>query len=475
MCNDEIILIVPPSPTIMARMLTQWISASSPLGIGYITSMLRKEHFNVTPLNLYLGLESMDPLERLIKEKKPKIVGFSTMTENFLNGIRLARFIKKIHPSTTIIFGGPHVSVLIEETLSDNDVIDIIVRGEGEFTMLELARYFLRDEGSLDDINGIAYRSNGRLSHTARRPLLKNLDVLPFPDRDIHDLDGLLNPRQMLDAKKVFITSRGCPGSCKFCAAAALAGGKYRMRSVDNIAEEIEDFKRKYGPLNYVFLGDDTVSADVSRLLKLCNLLKKEGVLWSGESRVDAMTKDLALALKESGCVGLQFGVESGSQSLLDGMGKNITLEQILQAVKWCVEAKIAVMCSMMIGLPEDTEESIKQTVEFGEMLQKEYRAAVVMSCTVAYPGTYYFRHAEELGLNISTRNYDQFSTVLPIMDTPNLTRWQIRNLYFEAYKRLNATLSPECREWFYALGRKFYGLRAEIPEDIRQQTGKEV
>jgi anaerobic magnesium-protoporphyrin IX monomethyl ester cyclase len=455
--REEIFLIVPPSPTLYARILTPWISASSPLGIGYITAMLQKDGFNVLPLNLYLGLEDLKMFEALIIQKKPTIIGFSTMTENFQNGIRLAKIIRDVNPDTIIIFGGPHVSVLVEETLYNNDCVDIIVRGEGEYTMVELANYFIRNRGALDDIKGIAYKSHGTIVRTAVRPLIKDLDVLPFPYRDITDIDGLLTKEKIFAANKVFITSRGCPGRCKFCAAAALAGGKYRMRSIENIAYEISEAKHTYKDLNYIFFGDDTISADLSRLLKLCKFLKKENVLWSAESRVDAMTEDLAAALVNSGCVGVQFGIESGSQELLDRMGKNITLDQIHQALKWTSRAGLGVVCSMMIGLPDDTIETINQTLDFAEKLQKEYnKVAVVLACTVAYPGTYYFKHAKDLGLFISTRNYDSYSTVMPIMDTPYLTRWQIRNAYFEAYRRLARSMSEECRQWFRSVANRF-------------------
>jgi len=328
--------------------------------------------------------------------------------------------------------------------------VDIVVRGEGEYTMLELANYFIRGIGSLGEIRGIAYKSNGRINRTAVRPIIEDLDKLPFPERDIPDLEGILNPRE---GKNVIITSRGCPGKCKFCAASALAGGKYRMRSVDNIADEIADFKRNYKDLENIFFGDDTISADVSRLLDLCKMLKTEDVTWSAESRVDAMTKELAATLKNSGCLGIQFGVESGSQKLLDSMGKNITLEQIIHAVKCAVGAGLGVICSMMIGLPEDTEETIEQTLDFAERLQTEYKAGVVLASTVPYPGTYYFRHADDLNLRISTRNYDQYTTIMPIMDTPHLTRWQIRNLYFKAYQRLNRSLPDAYKNLFITHG----------------------
>lgn len=448
--KSEIILFIPPSPLIYPRMLCKWLSHTSPLGIGYISSILKKEGFQVSCFNLYTGLRKLKSFECIIRENRPKLIGFSTMTENYNNGILLAKVAKNICSNSTIIFGGSHVTFMDKEVLCNNDCVDIIVRGEGELTMLELSNYFVQGKGTLENIKGISYRVNGEIVRTEARPLIKDLDKLPFPDRDISDLDGVLSS---YEARNSIITSRGCSGRCKFCAASALAGGKYRMRSVDNVVSEIEDLAKK-GYKNISF-ADDTISVDISRFLKLCNIIKNYLNNWSCECRVDAMTKEVARTLANSGCKGLQFGVESGSQELLDRMGKNITIKQIKQAVKWCIEAGLDVICSLMVGIPEDTMETIKQTIDFAEMLEKEYGAAVIMACTVPYPGTYYFNHAKDLGVFISTRNYNLYSTSNAIMDTPHLTRWQIRNVYYEAIIQLFKSMPEKYKELFGNMSRQ--------------------
>jgi radical SAM superfamily enzyme YgiQ (UPF0313 family) len=256
------------------------------------------------------------------------------------------------------------------------------------------------------------------------------------------------------------ITSRGCPGRCKFCAAAALSGGRYRMRSVDNIVGELTNLKHRGTHL--VFFADDTIVADIPRLLKLGSLTKKLGILWAAEFRVDAMTKDIAKTLKDSGCQSLQFGVESGSQELLDQMGKDITLQQIEQAVKWATDAELNVVCSMMMGLPEDTITTIKQTIDFGIRLQKTYKATVLLGCFVPLPGTYYYNHANKLGISIMTKKYNQYFTLNPIIDTPHLTRWQIRNLYFDAQSQLLQSLPVNHKNLLRDIAK--YGFKNDLP-----------
>lgn len=458
--KNDVLLIQPPSPLVYPRMFVQFLGSQDPLGIGYMASLLRSEGFLVDCLNLYLGIKELKALEHVITQTKPKIVGFSTMTENFKNGLKLAKFVKKIRPDTIIVFGGPHVTFMYKETLANNGFVDIVVRREGEYTMLELANYFVRNKGSLDDIRGIAYKSNGKIIRTAVRPVIADLDKLPFPTRNIYDLDGILTQDIV---RRMIITSRGCPGRCKFCAASALSGGRYRMRSVDNIADEVIELQRE--GVQAIFFGDDTVSADVPRLLRLCDILKDIGVKWTGECRVDAMTKDLAKTMANSGCLGLQFGVESGSQELLDKMGKNITLQQVKQAITWALEAKIMVICSLMIGMPEDTLETMEQTIDFAITLQKEFGLGVIMASNVPYPGTYYYSHAKDLGISISTENWDLYQTINPIMDTPYLTRWQIRNAYFEATPRLFKSLPPKYRKMLssvsiHSLAKEGYDLK---------------
>jgi anaerobic magnesium-protoporphyrin IX monomethyl ester cyclase len=446
--KNDVLLIVPPSPLVYPRMFVQSMGGQDPLGIGYIASLLQTQGFQVDCLNLYLGFKNLAALEHRIKTTKPKVIGLSTMTENYQNGIFLARFIKKIHPSAIVVFGGPHVTFMYKEALS-NTCVDIVVKREGEYTMLELANYFVRGKGALNDIRGIVYKSNGNIIRTAVRPIIEDLDNLPFPIRNIPDLDGILSPQ---DVRQAVITSRGCPGKCKFCGAAALSGGRYRMRSVNNIANELTDLKRKGARI--VSFGDDTMSADLNRLLNLCNIMKDLRLKWSGECRVDAMTEDLAKTLVNSGCLGLQFGVESGSQELLDHMRKDITLQQVERSVEWATKAGLFVVCSLMIGLPEDTLETMEQTIDFAEKLQKNYDVGAVLACTTPYPGTYYYNHSKDMGISLSTTNYDLWSTINPIMDMPHLTRWQIRNAYFHALPRLFQSLSSKYRKVFseYAL-----------------------
>ncbi|OQX54765.1 MAG: hypothetical protein B5M53_05495 [Candidatus Cloacimonas sp. 4484_209] len=426
----DCLFIVPPSPVPAGSQLLRHLLTLSPLGIGYLISILRQHGFTAEGLNLYTGLSDISKLILYFSKVKPKIIGFSTMTENFLNGIELAKLCKKVLPNSIIIFGGPHVSFLDEETLKTG-AVDCVVRGEGEITIVELCNCLLKNSSSLYEIPGISFLSNSHIQRTPRRHFITNLSDLPFPERNIKDLDGNI-PEW---GRGVLVTSRGCPNKCKFCAAAGMSGGHYRLTSVERIMEEIAYLEqsgviKKNIPLLF---ADNTVTGDTNRLLEFCNVLKNKYIKWSAESRVDIITPVIVDAMKEAHCVGLQFGVESGSQEVLEYAQKNITLKQVESAVKLTARANIPVICSFMIGLPWDTCESIKVTLDFALKLEEKYNVGILMGATVPYPGTYIHHHCDKLKVKIITKNYNLYHNLNPIMDTSTLTHEQIREFLYDA------------------------------------------
>ncbi|MEO0271418.1 MAG: radical SAM protein [candidate division WOR-3 bacterium] len=438
----NIFLVCPPTPYPLLSHIFYTTSIIPPLGIGYLSSYLNKMiGIKALLLNLYPGLKNKNTFLNLIKEHKPKIIGFSVMTETFKNGVRLAKIVKDNFPGIITIFGGPHVTFTDIETLENYPFIDIIVRGEGENTFLELTEKILSGRRDFSDIKGITFRLEDKIIRNKGREFIRDLDKLPFPDRDIIDIDGyfsVVKPVQMV------ITSRGCPGACRFCAATAMSGGIFRLRSIDNVMEEILEITYRKDEKN-IFFGDDTITANLDRFLKLIKELKKHNIKWNAESRVDIITRELCKEMKESGCIALQFGVESGSQEILDRMNKRITLNQIENAVKWAREFGIKVVCSMMMGIPGDTPETIKETIKFAAKLQSKYGAYVVLGCTVPYPGTYISRYPAKVGIKkVNENDYDFYNTDNPIMDLDYTSASEIRKYFYDASKIIINTISKE-------------------------------
>lgn len=415
-----------------------------PLGLTYIGSVLLKNEFTVEAIDTNLEIHGVSYLKKTLEQKHPTIVGISTATENYSNLVRIAKICKQADPTITVVAGGPHVTFTAEETLRSEE-IDIVVRGEGEYAMLEIAENVCHGRKSLADILGISYRKGQKILHNPPRPPIKNLNELPFPARHLF-------PRDHYPNVACVSSSRGCPGKCIFCAAGALAGGRYRVRTAKNVIEELILLEKD--GYNFVFFVDDTFTVYKARLKKICELIKKYrlDLKWACESRVDSASPALSKKMAKAGCIAIQYGVESGSQKVLSGIRKNISIKQILNALSWATEAGIGVACSMVIGLPMDTEETIHDSVAFAKKLQKKYNARVLFSIVTPYPGTPIYEHCEQFGLTLLSRDYDDYNMLTPICNTQNLTTTQIRNLYFDATVDVTLHMPKHVQEYWLKL-----------------------
>ena len=256
----------------------------------------------------------------------------------------------------------------------------------------------------------------------------QNLDSLPFPVRS-----------RIRANKTVGIqTSRGCPGQCIFCCAAKLSGGRYRMRSAENVVSEIEEIYNRGG--RKIFFQDDTVTVHIRRLRKIMSMLieKKLDLVWMAESRVDVISKDSAILkeMKESGCIALQFGVESGSQEILDKLKKNITINQIYTSVRAAIDVGINVMCTFLIGHPFDTPKTILETFEFAKTLI-DLGATTALSIVCPYPGTAIREEKEKYKVKIYPTDFKDYNTLTPIMDIECMERKEIKRYFYSLGKQL--------------------------------------
>lgn len=419
----DILFVNSPSPN-PSSILSHRIQGLPPLGIGYMATILNNNGYKSKILDFYLKEISFKNLKGIIEKQEPRIIGISSTTETYKNAIRLAKLIKNIDASIIIIFGGCHVTFEYEEALNIDEV-DYVIRGEGEITILELCNYLLRGKGQLSQINGISYKEKGIIYNNADRDFIEDLDILPFPDRRLFSMRKYSVPASIS-------TSRGCPGRCIFCAASALSGCKYRVRSAENIVEEF-----KYlNSLGYskIQIVDDTMTADLRRLNKFLKLLIEEdlNITWGCESRVDIISLELLQKMYKAGCRSIQFGVEAGNQKMLDCLKKKISLEQVKRVFKWCKEVGIKSASCLIIGQPFDTKNSIKDTIEMGLELQR-LGAQIVFSISTPYPGTYMYNNTCELGIEIVDFDTDNYTTQTPVYNTKSLTTKDIQNYFFEA------------------------------------------
>jgi len=424
--QKDILLLFPPSPSPMSY--GDPTSVFTPLGIKYIESYLIENGFNsIISENFWTVQLNEKTIIKMLRHYNPKIVGISSMTENFENGITIAEIIKSYSKDIIIICGGAHSTYQDMNILEKYSCVDIVIRGEGELTFLEVADFYLNGKGQLREIKGITYRA-GIIVRNEKRPFIEDLDSLPFPVR------GLLKGNDTIGMQ----TSRGCPGKCIFCCAAGLSGGKYRMRSAENVVSEIEEIYRLGG--RKIFFQDDTVTVNTKRLRKIIELLieKEFSLTWMAESRVDVLAKDtsILLQMRQSGCTRLQFGVESGSQEILDRLKKNITMEQIYTSVNAAIEAGISVICTFLIGHPFDTLETIMETFEFAKSLI-DIGATTALSIVCPYPGTAIRDNEEEYKVKIYKNDFKDYNTLTPIMDIEYMDRRQIKKYFYILGKQL--------------------------------------
>ena len=397
--------------------------SSPPLGLAYIGAVLIENGIDVAALDMNIPSTSLKTLKRRIEAECPAIVGISAYTETYSSALEIAGVAKSVNPDTVTIMGGPHVTFVPCDAVNTPEV-DIAVRNEGEFSMLELVRYFKDGAGSLDEIKGITFMRNGRCISNAPRPFINDLDALPLPAHHLFPLSLYQYPGNIL-------TARGCPYNCIFCAAGAMGGSRYRLRSPEGVINEVVHLVEEYGCRFFTFI-DDTFTVFRDRTLRICDLIEKSGIdmQWQCSTRVNTVTRDVLERMAHVGCTTVTYGIESGSQSILDSIQKGIALKQVRDAVRWALEAGIGVFCSFMIPHPEDTRETVLQTrklmVEMATL-----GAAVTLSFTAPYPGTYLYENARELGITLLSDNWDNFSTSHgPVFTTKHLTLEEIRSLY---------------------------------------------
>ncbi len=280
----------------------------------------------------------------------------------------------------------------------------------------------------LKNVRGITFRKGNEIIDTEPRHFIKNIDEIPFPSRD-------LLPMHLYQANGIryttMLTSRGCPFRCSFCSSSRLFGGFWRGRSPENVLEEIKIIYEDYGIRNVEFM-DDTFTLDQKRAEKICDGIIREGwdISWGASSRVDTLSRKLVEKMKKAGCWILFLGIESGSQKILDSIGKRITLEQVRKAVKILKEFGIQVLGSFIIGFLQDTVETINKTINFAKSLNLDYAEFSILT---PYPGTPIYDYASKNGL-LLTKDWSRYNAVEPVMRIKGLTEKKLKSLFQKAY-----------------------------------------
>jgi len=355
------------------------------LGIGMIAAVLNRAGHDVTIRDLTVEPADNGKLALYLAALQADLVGFTVVTATACRVYdELIPLVRNHSPASLVILGGAHPTAMPDESLQ---YADIVVRGEGEETVVELCGNLER----LDTVNGISYCTASGTVHNPPREFIQNLDQLPFPARELFpplsSYGGLPSVRGKIVGN--LSTSRACYGRCKFCYN-AIFGRKSRYRSAENILDEWELLVRKHSA-EVITISDDHFTSNPKRVELICSELERRGLHktpWtcSNGIRVETATVEMLSRMKSAGCQGVAFGIESGSQQVLDLMDKRITLDKIRNAVTNARKSGISTVTGFfMLGTPWDTLESMQETIAFSKSLPLDYAQFAIAT---PYPGT---------------------------------------------------------------------------------------
>jgi anaerobic magnesium-protoporphyrin IX monomethyl ester cyclase len=406
----KIALVIPPSMDI-----EQIWCPNLPIGLAYLAAVLEKNGNELTVFDCpALGIDQ-ENLAAKIDAFDPDVVGITAVTPTIKSAFLAAHNAKEKVPNATVVIGGPHATFMDKQILSEQPDVDVVVRGEGEETIIELLSK-LFGSGDLKDVLGISFRKNGQIIRTPDRPFIQNLDDLPRPAFQYFALK-----KYQFFGKTIIpiLTSRGCPFQCAYCVSSRMAGKMFRARDPYSVVDEFEWIVNTHGA-GAVSFYDDAFTYDKKRAIKICEEIKKRkiGVPWDCQTRVDRISEEVLVKMRDADCQLVSFGAEAGCQKILNAVNKRTTIEQNEKAVKMAKKVGgLSVAVSVIIGYPGETPETLKQTFNFIRRTKPDY---VYLCLATPYPGTSLRNTLEELGWKMST-DWSEYDLQTPVYENPLL------------------------------------------------------
>ncbi|MCX8177512.1 MAG: B12-binding domain-containing radical SAM protein [Candidatus Bathyarchaeota archaeon] len=383
-----------------------------PIGLAYLAAVLEKAGHQVKVLDCAALSMSFQELKTRIVQFKPDIVGVTAMTPTVGSALKVASLVKEVSPSTLVVFGGVHPTFMDKEMLREVDHVDVIIRGEGEHTIIDLVSA-LEERRGLKGVLGITYREEGSIYRNPERPYIENLDDLPKPGFRHFPLE-----KYRVFGRKILpvVSSRGCPFQCSFCVTSRVFGRKVRMRSPINVVDEVEWLKKEHGA-DAVTFYDDTFTFSKERVERICEEIMDRGlnIPWDCQTRADCLSPELLKKMRDAGCEAITLGVESASPNILRAVGKGTSPEQNEKAVRIIKEAGISVIVSVIIGYPGETMKDVNLTLEFIKKLKPD---DAYLCIATPYPGTELYRLVKEKGWKMLD-DWSKYDTLTPTFENP--------------------------------------------------------
>jgi anaerobic magnesium-protoporphyrin IX monomethyl ester cyclase len=369
------------------------------LGIGYIAAYIQKfSHHQVEIFDAHTyGLNAAQAAEKIL-EKNPDVVGVHAITDNRFKAIALFKELKKRDKNVIALTGGPHFSLTARNAMEIVPEIDYVIKGEGEKAVVRFLNTLERKE-DISAVPGIVYRGpDGEILENKTVNLIENLDELPMPAWHLFDMKEYDKP---IDGTKIrsigVMSARGCPNVCVYC---ANARSGLRLMAPKKFVDEVEFLHKEYGFKGFDF-WDDTLTMVNEHVIAICEeiLKRKLDIVWYARARVNTVNEKLLNLMRKAGCIRISYGVESGSPRILKVIRKNITIDQVKQAVSLSSEAGMAVVENFMVNLPDETIDDLKQTIEVMKWLGQVKNSYPAYGFTVIYPGTELEIMAKEKGI----------------------------------------------------------------------------
>jgi len=406
-----------------------------PLGLGYIAGYLREQGFDPWLYDFQIAQDQGRSLMREVCREDVRLIGFGVDSINFLAVKKLITEVRAVRPSIRIVVGGPHVSALPEYSLTALQA-DYAIVGEGEKVVGEIMKSLCGGTVSLTQLSGIYELTQGQIRSRGGCAIIDDLAILPFPAWD------LMLPSQYPDtAGHLFskrspvapvITSRGCPHHCSFCSSRLIHGNKLRMRKPEQVVGEIEHLVKAYG-VREINICDDTFTENRSHAIKICESISRAGldITWRTPVgvRLDTLDEDLVRVMRISGCYQLGFGIESFSGDILRENAKPLTKSKIVETIRMVKKSGIETFGFFIFGLPGETEETARQTLQFIKNSELDY---VWITYAVPLPGTILFNSLYG-DTDLASIPWDTFHFNMPF-ETCSLPKRKLQRYFFEGF-----------------------------------------
>ncbi len=408
-----------------------WSTVWSPVSLATIAAVLREEGFGMRLHDGSVDPATKDEVIADVRDWEPDVVVVNTATTAIEQDLAFADMIGDALPAARIMLMGVHPTVFPEECFGKSRVPDMIVRGEPEYTIRDAA-VAVRDGAALEGIPGLSYRDHdGAVHHNELRPFIDNLDELPFPAWDLVDTDLYRMP--FTGERYLLVSSaRGCPYACTFCASKAYYGAKVRKRSPARIVDEMAWIEERFGIRDFLFWTESFTNNQEYAIATAQEMIDRNlDFSWVCNSRVDTVSPEFLKTIKAAGCWMIGFGIESGTQAVLDAAKKKTTIADAVRSVRMAHEVGLEVTGHCILGLPGETEESLQRTIDFAKFLRLDYAQ---FYCAVPFPGSELYKQCLENDW-LDETDWRYFEQTTSIISTPTLSADQVMKARDRAYK----------------------------------------